>query len=198
MSKFINLLISLGVLAVVSYALFNRAQNVGSIQKEITPISSPIIFPTSTPDPIVEKDNCPMATEPKPFGGRSRSEVLQIAIKEGLDFEGIAQVAATFDIVCFGSTDVEIPLNQVNEIITEPDVIQIPTVQQVPAEPFTDEWNRKRREECQDKVAEYNSCLAEHNAEMTKYNTCLIENQGNKYNFCYKPYESCSKPTCAY
>jgi len=155
---------------------------------------------------IMDSFNKDKQTEsPHPICKLSRQEMLSDALSKGVtDINELKKLAATYDLLCFGETDIEIPESpQVVKTDKQP-VIKVSTPTPMDTS-FTDKWEQERKEECQEDISEYNTCMNEYNVEMAEYSACLSEcNTPNsitgeipQFCHCVKPYNSCSKPYCA-
>ncbi len=65
-----------------------------------------------------------------------------------------------------------------------------------------DKADRENKENCQQDLSEYNTCLGEYTSKMAEYNSCLTESSNPdswRYkSYCSKPSNYCFKPVCAY
>ena len=131
------------------------------------------------------------------FGGRTKQEVVKLAAKEGFNINQLKAVSAYYDLICYGDTDVE--LSPEIQEVESPDPIVITKQPSLNLEDFNKRWEQdrlakeqKEYQECQQKMIEYNSCLAEYNAKLTEDQNCSL----NGGFICSKPYNTCSKPWC--
>jgi len=106
----------------------------------------------------------------------SRQEVLRDAYNKGVtDVNEIEKLAATYDLVCFGETDIEIPESAPQGISEDK-----------PSNKILENMEQK----CQEQQAEYNSCLIRYNTKMIEWQNCQ---SGNKTFGCplVAPSNSC-------
>lgn len=125
--------------------------------------------PTASP-------NCP--NDPKAFGGLSKSDILQKAIKAGADVNNLKEIAATFDLVCEGTTDIDTSKSADKTVIQD------------------NSSDNEISKNCQQDREKYNSCLTEYSAKMTEYQSCLSCKANKEFGCdlaCVKPYSSCSQ-----
>lgn len=134
----------------------------------------------------------------------SRQEVLSDGFSQGItDISEIKKLAALYDLLCFGETDIEIP-EPAPQVIQEDKSSFIRQPTPTIDTSFQDKWEQERKEKCQKEMNEYNTCMNEYNAEMAEYSACLAEsnNPDKQLSFlkpyCYKPYKYCPKPFCMY
>lgn len=135
-----------------------------------------------------------------PMCNMTKQEVMLDAFNFGIkDANELKKLSATYDLLCFGETDIDIPEEspQSQYIVEErsPITLTKPTpMQQV--ESFAEKWEKEQQQKCQEDINEYNTCLSEYSAKMTEYNSCLVEHDDAMFSPCSKPYSYCSKPAC--
>lgn len=137
----------------------------------------------------------------------TKKEVMIDAYNQGVtDVNELEKIAATYDLLVFGETDIDTSESSQAVNVNEQPVIKLPTSKPIDTS-FTDKLEQERKEKCQEDINEYNTCLNEYNSELAEYNACLVK-YGNKTSpltgelvnpdyYCVKPYSSCSKPSCA-
>lgn len=57
----------------------------------------------------------------------------------------------------------------------------------------------EQKQQCQEEINRYTTCMSKYNSEMSEYNTCMTEKVFNEWKICIKPINLCGiKPFCAY
>lgn len=108
----------------------------------------------------------------------SRQEILSKAFSEGANLSDLNEVAAIYDLVCFGETNVDISQYGTDEKSAQ------------------EEFNDKITEDCKKDQDKYNSCLTKYNTEMIEYQSCMTCKANDEYGCglaCIKPYNNCEQ-----
>lgn len=154
---------------------------------------------------IVDKENELSGKGCEKFGWKTKGDLIFEFLQDGGSYEESLKLSQIYDLVCNRELSGGLTNFGLNSTISDDQHKDTPIINvykendtTLNPESFTDQFNREQREDCQEKINEYNSCLAEYTSDLAEYNNCLLENQGNKFSFCLKPYEHCYKPLCSY
>ena len=144
--------------------------NYNFAQKKLNSYPIPSTIPTET------LNNCPDG--PNIFKDKIKSQVLNRAFLDGVtDVTELKKISRTYDLACYGKTDVDI-----SETISN----------QAAQENISDDISKK----CQEDQVKYNSCLTEYNTKMLEYQNCLNCKANNGFGCeisCIEPHNSCGQ-----
>ncbi len=161
-------------------------------QKEISTLKAQNISPESQTKEVELKAESPLCQ-------MTKQELLTKALAKGASYDDLREIAGIYELVCLGETDIEVSKSSpAPELVEQPQERTLIFTTPVPNISFQDEWERKRKEECQEDINEYNVCMSEYNVKMAEYNSCLTRELEDKdsFDFCSKPVKSCYKPYC--
>jgi len=108
----------------------------------------------------------------------SRQEILSKAFSEGANLSDLNEVAATYDLVCLGETDIDISQFEADGKIAQED------------------FDENIKSNCKENQDKYNSCLTKYNTDMIEYQSCVTCKANNEYGCalaCTKPYNNCEQ-----
>lgn len=147
-------------------------ENYNFTQKNLNSKQYPIpsIIPTETPN------NCPDG--PNVFKGKTKIEILRAAFNDSvINNNELNKIGETYDLACYGKTDVDISETISNQAVQEN---------------ISDDISKK----CQEDQVKYNSCLTEYNTKMLEYQNCLNCKANNGFGCeisCIEPHNSCGQ-----
>lgn len=157
----------IAVLAVGGTLLFEWRRDLAQPEASTPPVEQRTVTPSPEQIVVAPPTNQPEQNVPD-LCKRARHEVLADAIAQGVtnSLNDLKEIAAIYDLLCFGETDIEIAK-------------EAPT----PVDPgFGDQIKTN----CNEEQIKYSACLTAYNTEMIQYQSCML-NQ-NKFG-CLSSFE---------
>jgi hypothetical protein len=123
----------------------------------------------------------PTPTLTNPICKNQRSNLLTDALSKGASANDLKEIAAIYDLICTGKTDIDI--SETSQDNTGVNYQQ-------------NNYDKNIKQDCQEDQIKYSSCLTEYNTKMIEYQSCLSCKANEEFGCglaCIKPSNNCNQ-----